>query len=115
MGLCNSLNALELRNKSLTCKKSAPFMRNSLQRYGCRIKGGEASDLKQVRLGIDFLKRFLGLRMRSSMPGPESVLFLLGSVAMKRKEYGFPIFQFTFEPILFPDFEMGKIRLARGA
>jgi hypothetical protein len=54
-------NAFELRNESLTCKKSAPFIRNSEQRYGYRRKGGEASDLKQVGLGIDFLMRFPGL------------------------------------------------------
>jgi transposase-like protein len=35
------------------------------------------------------------LRMRTSMPNPESVVFLLGSTAMKRKEYAFPIFQFS--------------------
>jgi hypothetical protein len=57
----NPDNALELRNESLTWKKSAPFIRSSYQRYGYRKKGGEASDLKQVRLGIDFLMRFLGL------------------------------------------------------
>jgi putative transposase len=34
------------------------------------------------------------LRMRSSMPSPESVIFLLGSVAMNRKEFRFPIYQF---------------------
>lgn len=34
------------------------------------------------------------LRMRSSMPGPESVLFLLGGVAMDRPEYNYPIYQF---------------------
>lgn len=34
------------------------------------------------------------LRMRSSMPSPESVLFLLGSVAMNRKEFNYPIYQF---------------------
>lgn len=34
------------------------------------------------------------LRMRSAMPSPESVLFLLGSVAMNRKEFSFPIYQF---------------------
>ncbi len=34
------------------------------------------------------------LRMRSSMPSPESVLFLLGSVAMNRPEFSFPIYQF---------------------
>jgi hypothetical protein len=32
--------------------------------------------------------------MRSSMPSPGSVLFLLGSVAMKRKEYEFQVFNF---------------------
>ena len=48
------------------------------------------------------------LRMRSSMPSPESVLFLLGSVAMKRKEYNFPIHQFSFEPKLFHNFEKEK-------
>jgi len=35
------------------------------------------------------------LRMRTSMPSPESVLFLLGSVAMSRKEFKFPIYQFS--------------------
>lgn len=34
------------------------------------------------------------LRMRSAMPSPESVLFLLGSVAMDRPEYSYPIYQF---------------------
>lgn len=34
------------------------------------------------------------LRMRTSMPSPESVLFLLGSVAMSRKEFEYPIYQF---------------------
>lgn len=34
------------------------------------------------------------LRMRSSMPSPESVLFLLGSVAMDRPEYNYPVYQF---------------------
>jgi transposase-like protein len=34
------------------------------------------------------------LRMRSSMPSPKSVLFLLGSVAMSRKEFDYPIYQF---------------------
>lgn len=48
------------------------------------------------------------LRMRSSMPSPESVLFLLGSVAMKRKEYQFQVFQFSFEPKLFNNFELEK-------
>ncbi|MEQ1514842.1 MAG: IS256 family transposase [Lysobacteraceae bacterium] len=36
------------------------------------------------------------LRMRASMPSPESVLFLLGSTAMNRKEYTYPIYQFCF-------------------
>jgi transposase-like protein len=35
------------------------------------------------------------LRMRTSMPSPESVLFLLGSTAMNRNEFNFPIYQFT--------------------
>jgi putative transposase len=48
------------------------------------------------------------LRMRSSMPSPESVLFLLGSVAMKRQEYNFPIHQFSFESKLFHNFELEK-------
>ena len=48
------------------------------------------------------------LRMRSSMPSPESVLFLLGSVAMRREEYNFPIFQFAFETKLFSTFEKEK-------
>ena len=34
------------------------------------------------------------LRMRSSMPSPESVTFLLGSVAIDRPEYNYPIYQF---------------------
>lgn len=48
------------------------------------------------------------LRMRTSMPSPESVLFLLGSVAMKRKEFQFPIYQFGDENKLFHNFEKGK-------
>ncbi len=35
------------------------------------------------------------LRMRSAMPSPESVLFLIGSTAMNRKEYDYPIHQFS--------------------
>jgi putative transposase len=35
------------------------------------------------------------LRMRTAMPSPESVLFLLGSTAMNRKEYNYPIYQFS--------------------
>lgn len=34
------------------------------------------------------------LKMRNSMPTPESVLFLLGSVAIQREEYNYPIYQF---------------------
>lgn len=41
------------------------------------------------------------LRMRTSMPNPDSVLFLLGSVACSRKEYNKPIYQFIYEPKLF--------------
>ncbi len=41
------------------------------------------------------------LRMRTSMPNPDSVLFLLGSVACSRKEYEKPIYQFIYEPKLF--------------
>jgi len=41
------------------------------------------------------------LRMRSSMPSPESVLFLLGSVASRRAEYNKPIYQFIYEVKLF--------------
>jgi transposase-like protein len=41
------------------------------------------------------------LRMRSSMPSPESVIFLLGSVACRRNEYKMPIYQFTYETKLF--------------
>jgi len=48
------------------------------------------------------------LRMRSSMPSPDSVLFLLGSVAMKRKEYDGKIYQFSFEPKLFHNFGLEK-------
>lgn len=31
--------------------------------------------------------------MRSAMPSPQAVLFLLGSTAMNRQEYTFPIHQ----------------------
>jgi transposase-like protein len=41
------------------------------------------------------------LRMRSSMPSPESVLFLLASVANRRAEYTKPIYQFIYESKLF--------------
>ncbi|MGI6320666.1 MAG: IS256 family transposase [Bacteroidales bacterium] len=41
------------------------------------------------------------LRMRTSMPSPESVIFLLGSVAMRRKEFDYPIYQFKHETKLF--------------
>lgn len=41
------------------------------------------------------------LRMRSSMPSPESVLFLLGSVAIRRNEFNYPIFQFSYDKELF--------------
>lgn len=41
------------------------------------------------------------LRMRASMPSPESVIFLLGSVASRRKEYDRPIYQFIHETKLF--------------
>ncbi len=36
------------------------------------------------------------LRMRSSMPSPESVMFLLGSTAMNRQEYEYPIYNFRY-------------------
>lgn len=41
------------------------------------------------------------LKMRTSMPSPDSVLFLLGSVAMRRKEFDYPIYQFCYESKLF--------------
>lgn len=41
------------------------------------------------------------LKMRTSMPSPESVLFLLGSVAIRRKEFDAPIYQFIYEKKLF--------------
>ena len=41
------------------------------------------------------------LRMRSSMPSPESVVFLLASVANRRNEYKIPIYQFIYETKLF--------------
>jgi len=41
------------------------------------------------------------LRMRSSMHSPESVVFLLASIASKRTEYTKPIYQFIYEPKLF--------------
>jgi transposase-like protein len=41
------------------------------------------------------------LRMRSSMPSPESVVFLLASVASRRTEYNKPIYQFIYEKKLF--------------
>jgi putative transposase len=41
------------------------------------------------------------LRMRTSMPSPESVVFLMASVAIRRTEYDKPIYQFIYEPKLF--------------
>ncbi len=41
------------------------------------------------------------LRMRNSMPSPESVVFLLASVAVRRNEYKIPIYQFIYETKLF--------------
>lgn len=42
------------------------------------------------------------LRMRNAMPSPESVLFLIGSVAQNRREYNYPIYQFlTTEKLCF--------------
>lgn len=35
------------------------------------------------------------LRMRTSLPNPEAVLFLMGSTAMNRPEYNYPIYQFS--------------------
>ncbi len=48
------------------------------------------------------------LLMRSSMPSPESVLFLLGSVASRRTEYNKPIYQFIYESKLFIKLVLGK-------
>jgi putative transposase len=44
------------------------------------------------------------LRMRSAMPSPESVLFLISSVACRRNEYHKPIYQFIFENTLFKNY-----------
>jgi putative transposase len=41
------------------------------------------------------------LRMRTSMPSPESVVFLIGGVACNRKEFNYPITQFIHETKLF--------------
>jgi transposase-like protein len=41
------------------------------------------------------------LRMRSSMPSPESVIFLIASVASRRSEFNTPIYQFCYETKLF--------------
>lgn len=41
------------------------------------------------------------LKMRSSMPSAESVVFLLASVACRRNEYNVPIYQFIYETKLF--------------
>lgn len=41
------------------------------------------------------------LRMRNAMPSPESVLFLIGSVAMRRNEFNYPIHQFIHDSKLF--------------
>jgi transposase-like protein len=41
------------------------------------------------------------LRMRSAMPSPESVVFLIASVASRRTEYNKPIYQFIYETKLF--------------
>lgn len=46
--------------------------------------------------------------MRASMPSPQSVLFLLGSVAMNRKEYNGAIYQFSYEQKLFSKFDLEK-------
>jgi len=35
------------------------------------------------------------------MPSPESVLFLLGSVAIRRNEFNYPIFQLSYDKELF--------------
>jgi transposase-like protein len=50
------------------------------------------------RLNRDY-KRVL--RMKSAMPSPESVIFLLGSVASGRTEYEKQIYQFIYETKLF--------------
>ncbi|TAM98103.1 MAG: transposase [Chitinophagaceae bacterium] len=50
------------------------------------------------RLNRDY-KRVL--RMKSAMPSPESVIFLLGSVASRRTEYEKQIYQFIYETKLF--------------
>ena len=39
--------------------------------------------------------------MRSAMPSPESVVFLIASVASRRTEYNKPIYQFIYETKLF--------------
>jgi putative transposase len=41
------------------------------------------------------------LKMRNSMPSPDSVLFLMGSVAMRRNEFNYPIHQFIHDSKLF--------------
>lgn len=41
------------------------------------------------------------LKMRTSMPNPESVVFLMGSVAIRRKEFNTPIYQFQFQKDFF--------------
>lgn len=50
------------------------------------------------RLNRDYKRT---LRMRTSMPSPESVVFLIGSVACKRSAYNYPITQFEYETKLF--------------
>jgi transposase-like protein len=35
------------------------------------------------------------LRMHSALPSPEAVLFLIGSTAMDRPEYSYPVYQFS--------------------
>ncbi len=39
--------------------------------------------------------------MRSALPSPESVIFLLGGVAMRRKEFDYPVYQLSYDKELF--------------
>lgn len=50
------------------------------------------------RLNRDFKRT---LRMRASMPSPDSVVFLLGSVAKNRKAFSTPVYAFVHENRLF--------------
>ena len=62
--------------------------------------------MRILKLQFNEKKQFfeVPLRMRNAMPSPESVVFLLGSVSIKRKEFVVPIYQFAFQTNFFSNF-----------